>query len=86
MHRAFYKRGSQSSSEDFALMASKGLFSFDTELNNSVEGHYFLVAIPKRFLHIDNLPAEIKASVLEVHAPLRFIDTPYIDGSQTMAW
>lgn len=80
------KQGKERYIKDFALMASKGLFSFDTELNNSVEGRYFLVAIPKRFLRIDNLPTEIKAAVLEVHAPLRFIDTPYIDGSQTMAW
>jgi hypothetical protein len=71
---------------DFVQMASKGLFSFDTELTRSANGRYFLVAIPEQPLRVDDLPAEIKVAVMEVRAPLRFIDTPYIGGSETTAW
>jgi len=80
------RQGKERYIKDFALMASKGLFSFDTELTSTEKGRYFLVAIPEQPLRVDDLPAEIKVAVLEVRAPLRFIDTPYIGGSETTAW
>ncbi len=69
----------------FAKMASKGLFSFDTETHTNA-GRYFLVAIPIRILRVTDLPADVRQLVLQTRAPLRFLDCPYIDSLKTVWW
>lgn len=72
-------------SEDFALMATKGLFSFDTELVHGSQGRYYLVAIPETPLHINDVPENI-SGVSRTAASLRLPDCPYIAGHITEAW
>jgi hypothetical protein len=79
------RQGSERYLQDFAHMASKGLFSFDTETRTE-KGRYFLVAIPERILRVTELPADIGHLVLQTHAPLRFLDCAYIDSRETEAW
>ena len=71
---------------DFALMASKGLFSFDTDLIRTEKGRYYLVAIPERILLVNDLPPDIRNLVSRIHAPFRFIDCPYIPEPTTTDW
>ena len=71
---------------DFALMASKGLFSFDTDLIRTEKARYYLVAIPERILLVSDLPPDIRELTSRIRAPLRFIDCPYIREPTTAAW
>lgn len=80
------KQGKDRYIKDFALMASKGLFSFDTEITNDPNGRYFLVAIPDRNLRISDLPLDIQRFVAQTRAPLRFAENHYIDGQETSKW
>jgi hypothetical protein len=80
------KQGFDRYIKDFALMASKGLFSFDTELIRSEKGRYYLVAVPDHMLVVNDLPIEIGRLVSRIGAPFRFIDCPYIAEPTTLAW
>jgi hypothetical protein len=55
-------------------MATKELFSFDTDLIHG-EGRYYLVAIPERPLHVDDLPLNIKEMLSHTTASLRALST-----------
>ena len=73
--------------KDFALMASKGLFSFDTDpLFRTQKGRYYLVAIPERTLLASELPQDIGKLLSRVRAPLRFTECNYIQESTTAGW
>ena len=72
--------------KDFALMASKGLFSFDTDLVHGAQGRYYLVAIPAKPLRIGDIPAQIRAIVSRTAAPLRLTNSSYIAGQTTESW
>jgi hypothetical protein len=72
--------------KDFALMASKGLYSFDTDLIRGQEGRYFLVAIPERVLEIDDLPPDIRELVSHTCAGLQLVNCRFIDEATTTTW
>src|SRR5215469_184191 len=80
------KQGFERYVKDFALMATKGLFSFNTELVHGSEGRYYLVAIPETPLHIDDVPVNIRGLVSRTAASLRLPDCPYIAGQTTKMW
>jgi len=72
---------------DFALMASKGLFSFDTDpLFRAEKGRYYLVAVPERILLVSELPQDIRKLLSRIRVPLRFTDCPNIQESTTAGW
>jgi hypothetical protein len=71
---------------DFALMATKGLFSFDTDLVGGQQARYYLVAIPERPLHVSDLPLNIKELVSRTASSLRLSSCHYIAGQTTEAW
>ena len=72
---------------DFALMASKGLFSFDTDpLFRTEKGRYYLVAVPQRVLLLNELPQDIGRLLSRIRVPLRFTECPYIQESTTAGW
>jgi hypothetical protein len=71
---------------DFALMATKGLFSFDTDLVGGQQARYYLVAIPERPLHVSDLPLNIKELVSRTASSLRLSNCHYIAGQTTEAW
>jgi hypothetical protein len=79
------KQGFDRYVRDFALMATKGLFSFNTELIHG-EGRYYLVAIPARRLRVDDLPINIKEILLHTIASLRLENCAYINGPTTESW
>lgn len=79
------KQGLERYVRDFALMATKGLFSFDTDVIQG-EGRYYLVAIPARPLSVDDLPVNIKEILSHTIAPLRLKDCAYINGPTTESW
>ena len=78
------KQGLDRYVRDFALMASKGLFSFDTELHG--EGRYYLVAIPARPLRVGDLPGNIKEILSHTIASVRLKNCAYIHGATTESW
>ena len=81
------KQGFDRFVRDFALMASKGLFSFDTDpLFRTEKGRYYLVAVPERFLLVNELPQDIGRRLSRICVPLRFTECPYIQESITAAW
>lgn len=80
------KQGFERYVRDFALMATKGLFSFNTDLIHGDEGRYYLVAIPERPLHINDLPPNIRALVSCTAALLRLSSCPHIAGRTTDQW
>ena len=79
------KQGRERYIKDFALMATKGLFSFDTDLIQG-DGRYYLVAIPARPLRVDDLPVDIKEILSHTIASLRLKNCPYINGPTTESW
>jgi hypothetical protein len=80
------KQGFERYVKDFAFMATKGLFSFDTDLVHGEEGRYYLVAIPERPLHVNDLPVKIKTLMSRTAALLRLSNCPYIAGQITKPW
>ena len=81
------KQGFDRFIRDFALMASKGLFSFDTDpLFRTEKGRYYLVAVPERIVLVNELPQEIGKRLSRICVPLRFTECPYIQESTTAAW
>ena len=80
------KQGFERYIRDFALMASKGVFSYDTDLIRTEEGRYYLVAIPERILLINDLPSDVRKLISRIRAPLRFVDRPYIHEPTTADW
>jgi hypothetical protein len=66
-------------------MATKGLFSFDTDVRDQ-RARYYLVAIPEKPLHVSDLPLNIKELVSRTTASLRLSNCPYIPGHTTEAW
>jgi len=79
------KQGRERYVRDFALMATKGLFSFDTDLIHG-EGRYYLVAIPERPLRVDDLPLNIKEMLSHTTSALRSRNCPHIYGPITESW
>ncbi len=71
---------------DFALMARKGLYSYDTSPLRAGDGRYFLVALPERHILITDLPLEVRQIVSRTQADLNFTDCPYIDSATTYSW
>jgi hypothetical protein len=80
------KQGFERYIRDFALMASKGLFSFDTDLIRTEKGRYYLVAVPERILLVNDLPLDIGELVSRICVPLHFIECNYIHEPTTAAW
>ena len=80
------KQGFDRYVRDFALMATKGLFSFDTDLIHGEGGRYYLVAIPERPLNVKDLPVNIRALVSRTAALLQLSSCPYIAGHTTEPW
>jgi hypothetical protein len=78
------KQGLERYVRDFALMATKGLFSFDAELRG--EGRYYLVAIPAHPLRVDDLPGNIKEILSRTTVSLPLKDCAYINGATTESW
>jgi hypothetical protein len=70
----------------FVEMASKGLFSYDTELVRSVTARYFLVSAPESPLTINDLPESVKNWISRTRAPLRFREAIYISEADTTLW
>jgi hypothetical protein len=66
-------------------MATKGLFSFDTDLIPA-EGRYYLVAIPVRPLRVDDLPVNIKEILSRTIASVPLKNCAYINGATTESW
>ena len=79
------KQGLERYVRNFALMATKGLFSFNTDLIHG-EGRYYLVAIPARPLRVDDLPVNIKEILSRTIASLRLKNCAYINGPTTESW
>lgn len=67
-------------------MASKGLFSFDTDLIRTEKGRYYLVAVPECILLVNELPLDIGELVSRICIPLRFLECNYIHEATTTAW
>ena len=79
------KQGVQRYVRDFALMATKGLFSFDTDLIHGNE-RYYLVGIPERPLHVSDLPINIREILSRTMASFRLKNCAYINGPTTESW
>jgi hypothetical protein len=80
------KQGFDRFIRDYALRASKGLFSFDTDpLFRTEKGRYYLVAVPERILLVNELPQDIGKCLSRICVPLRFTECPYIQESTTAA-
>src|SRR5215469_13110622 len=56
------KQGFERYVKDFSRMASKGLFSFNTDLVHGSQGRYYLVAIPEKALHASAVPVEYQGT------------------------
>ena len=81
------KQGFKQYVKDFSLMASKGLFSFNTDLVHGSQGHYYLlVTIPEKSLHASETPVNIRGLVYRTVASLRLSSSPYINAHTTEAW
>ena len=80
------KQGRERYLRDFVFMASKGLFSFDTEVNHGDNTRYFLVVAPKRPLRLSELPSTIQLVVSRTFAQLRLVDSTYIASRETESW
>lgn len=66
----------------FAAAASRGLYSYDTDM---VVAEYFLVATPETPLHLDILPIEIQ-QLLRVHTDNVFAELPIATEKTTLDW
>ena len=80
------KQGRDTYLRDFAFMASKGLFSFNTEVSHAGASRYFLVAAPTSPLRLGDLPSSIQPVLSRTVAPLRFVDSAYIVSTETESW
>jgi hypothetical protein len=68
----------------FVDMAAVGLFSYDTFTYGPDQ--YYLVALPNKPLHIDELPFEIRRLVARTRSMRLFTETIYIAEAETLDW
>lgn len=80
------KQGRERYLPDFVLMASKGLFSFDTSVRRGPSTDYFLVACPECPLTVANVPTEIRSLLLRTLSTLRFAGVNYVPSLETENW
>jgi hypothetical protein len=72
--------------KSFAEMASKGMFSYNTQLGYSPDTKYYLVATPDRPLLLVELPPEIRKIVARTRAPISFQRTNDLPEDETLDW
>jgi hypothetical protein len=70
---------------DFVRSARRGLFSYDTEMVHG-KADYYLIASPKQPLTVDELPYEIRSTLLQVAQPITFASMTTIDETITLQW
>jgi hypothetical protein len=68
----------------FVGMAAAGLFSYDTFTYGPDK--YYLVALPSKPLHIDELPQEVSRLLARTRSTLQFQETIYIAEVDTLDW
>jgi len=80
------RQGPERYLKDFAAMARKGVFSYNTEMRHGQEAKYYLVAKPECPLRVVDLPPEIKTMVSRIQAPLTFVNAEHISEADTLSW
>jgi hypothetical protein len=71
--------------KDFILMASAGLFSYNTHLSGPNED-YFMVAFPTVPVLLDQLPPEVRELVRRTKSPFSFAESVHIPEVATRDW
>jgi hypothetical protein len=62
------------------------MFSYNTEMRRGPNAKYYLVAKPDKPLQASDLPPDIGAMLLKIHAPVSFAVREYITEAETLDW
>jgi len=70
----------------FVEMASKGIFSYNSDMVRGQDSGYYLVAKPLTKLKTDSLGGDIRALLERTKAPISFADSERILELDTLNW